>query len=71
MAGELKKVSRHFFLPKNGERSRPPPKAMAGQARLRFTLFASCRKAAIAKAPHSKGAAFSSHLHQIPEKPCL
>ena len=40
-------------------------------ASLHFTLFASCRKAAIAKALHSKGAAFSSHLHQIPEKPCL
>ena len=33
-------------------------------ARLLFTLFASCRKAAIAKALHSKGVAFSSHLHK-------
>ena len=50
------------------ERSRPPPpKAMAGQARLLFTLFASCRKAAIAKALHSKNEGFSSHLHKISE----
>ena len=43
-------------------------KKMANEAAsLLFTLFASCRKAAIAKALHSKGAAFSSHLHKNKE----
>jgi len=53
MAGEDKKVSRHFFCQKNGG--------------TKTQVFSSLCEAQL----HSKGAAFSSHLHRTPEKPYL
>jgi len=41
-------------------------------ARLHFTAFCNLPHSGNRKKTlHSKGAAFSSHLHQTPEKPCL